>query len=802
METSLNSMWQKASVLKTPGRPLKDPLAAIAMEISRPPTYSTLRTILMAADDKLTTDAFNSGIPIEERSRNIALTHLALATETAGQSKGKRKGKGSQEIKGKKSSTYCSKSGQTDDERWAKNATTRSKEKDDASKEETEEKGLAARIANMGSTYLPPLCPFVARQTIPTQREWIVDSGASAHTRRERNQFILYRALWPPHPVSLRNGKTVSVLDTGDNLNRASKPSIAGDSTPRETFTKNKQLVRRLQTPERRAPRDDVPNVNRPGDDSRMSSRRPAMASTNSASQSVQPQLNKPKSNGVDGESRRLAITSTYSLSHLTVDGKHLNITKAEGLACGIGPQPIKSLSNIPGGPRTPTSIMGDSDVSTTRAPAWRRQGEAENGSVNQSVRSDRGRSRHQGNSTPKFKSGGEMIRTEVRKDKRQIDEEGITYQRAPNQPLDLLTRNAPAIGKMDLRAPTSTVEDADGPTTRVPAWKRQKDTVNGSVDTSVPSDQRGLRHLGELAPNFEFGAKTAKADVRRDKERTDGDGNTYQRIQNRPLNPLTRNVPPTGEMEDWRAPTSAESSDGPTTQAPGLKQQEDAVNKLEKPSDRSDRSRSRHQGDLTPKFKFGGEEIETDVRSDEKRTDGDGHTSQRVQNRPLDPPTRIAPPTGQTDDLEGPTCAQSGDPHHNDLETCENGCKKNYKRRKRSAKANGIKDSPCPVETDSNKSCSVDYSNAKAATESCDPSLTASAQRSTKGLTAHCNAFDRRDLWSTVTPNILCVRPPAHSLEEVENPSNHSAIKTDNPPSASITNLTTTKADTATNAL
>jgi len=182
------------------------------------------------------------------------------------------------------------------------------------------------------------------------------------------------------------------------------------------------------------------------------------------------------------------------------------------------------------------------------------------------------------------------------------------------------------------------------------------------------------------------------------------------------------------------------------------------------------------------------------DVRSDEKWTNGNGLTYQRVRNRPLDPPTRITPPTGQTDDLEGPTCTQGGDLRCNELETCENGCKKNYKRRKRSAKANGIKDSPCPVETDSNKSCSVDYSNAKAATESCDPSLTASAQCSTKGLTVHCNAFDRCDLWSTVTPNILCVRPPAHSLEEVENPSDHSAIKTDNLPSTSITNLTLPK--------
>ena len=97
---------------------------------------------------------------------------------------------------------------------------------------------LAARVANMGSTHLPLLCPFVAQQTIPTQRDWIVNSGASAHTRRERNQFVLYCALWPPHLLSLRKRQTVSALDAGDTLNRVSMPLIAGVRTPREMFTK------------------------------------------------------------------------------------------------------------------------------------------------------------------------------------------------------------------------------------------------------------------------------------------------------------------------------------------------------------------------------------------------------------------------------------------------------------------------------------------------------------------------------------------------------------------------------------
>jgi len=84
----------------------------------------------------------------------------------------------------------------------------------------------------------------------------------------------------------------------------------------------------------------------------------------------------------------------------------------------------------------------------------------------------------------------------------------------------------------------------------------------------------------------------------------------------------------------------STEGSDGPTTQAPVLRQQGEPVNKSENTSVPSDCARSCHQGDLTPKLEFGGKGIKTEVRGDEKRTNRDRHTSQRVQNRPLNPPT------------------------------------------------------------------------------------------------------------------------------------------------------------------
>ena len=119
--------------------------------------------------------------------------------------------------------------------------------------------------------------------------------------------------------------------------------------------------------------------------------------------------------------------------------------------------------------------------------------------------------------------------------------------------------------------------------------------------------------------------------DVRSDKRQMNDNGLTYQRVQSQPWDPLTQNAPPTGKMDNLRAPMGAESSDGVTTQAPGLKQQDDTVNRLVKPSTASNQDGSCHQGDSNPKLEFGGKMIKLEVRKDRKQTDGDGHTYQRA---------------------------------------------------------------------------------------------------------------------------------------------------------------------------
>ena len=271
-------------------------------------------------------------------------------------------------------------------------------------------------------------------------------------------------------------------------------------------------------------------------------------------------------------------------------------------------------------------------------------------------------------------------MEVDVRSNTRWMNGKGLTYQRVLSQPLNAMTRNMPTTGKTTGWRVTTSAKGPDGLTARVPGLKWQEDAVNELVKPSITSNRDRLRQQGDSTPKFESGGKTIKTEVRKDEKRTNNQGHTYQRALYQPLKPLTRNTPATGKKADLRAPMSAESSDGPTTQAPVLRRRGEPVNGSANPSIPSDRARSHHQGNLTPKLKFGGEGIKTDVRSNKKWTNGNGLTYQRVLNRPLDPLTQDMPSTGQTDDLRGPTCGQNGHLCHNDLETCKDGCKRTIK--------------------------------------------------------------------------------------------------------------------------
>ena len=68
LEPQLNVMCHKAHVLTLLGLKLEDALVAIAIVLSLPESYSTLRTILMSMEDKLLPDSIISQILIEEKS--------------------------------------------------------------------------------------------------------------------------------------------------------------------------------------------------------------------------------------------------------------------------------------------------------------------------------------------------------------------------------------------------------------------------------------------------------------------------------------------------------------------------------------------------------------------------------------------------------------------------------------------------------------------------------------------------------------------------------------------------------------
>ena len=286
----------------------------------------------------------------------------------------------------------------------------------------------------MGSTHLPPLRLFMARHvSTPTQR--VANSTASAQTMcRERDPFNSHSPLLPSHLATPGNGKPVPAQDAGDTPKRAPMPLIAGNRVPREA---------------------------------------------------VPPQLNKLKLVSLDGKNRQLAKTSTDGLSHLTINEINLKATKVEGLACRTGPQCDKIHLNSPGQMRAPMSTMEGPDGPTTHAPAFNHKGNAVNKLGRTSVPSNQRKLCQQGISIPKFEFGDERIKTDVRSDKKQTNDDGLTYQRVPTQPLDVPTQNAPPQSEVDGYKWKPSTESSGGPTTQAPGPKRLEDAVNKSVNPS-----------------------------------------------------------------------------------------------------------------------------------------------------------------------------------------------------------------------------------------------------------------------------------------------------------------------------
>ncbi|GBE82734.1 hypothetical protein SCP_0411190 [Sparassis crispa] len=197
LEPQLNTMRQKAHILETLGLTLDDTLIAIAMAISLPPSYSTLRTILMASDSKLTVEKVVNEVLSKEKRRGettAASALIAKHADTKSKSKGKDKDK-----KKKGKCTFCGYTGHTKDEcqKFKASQVEGATAKGDKKAEKAADAKESAKIASVGEADSETLRLFVAEELARGDdlHRWIVDSGASSHMTSHREWFVNYRAL-------------------------------------------------------------------------------------------------------------------------------------------------------------------------------------------------------------------------------------------------------------------------------------------------------------------------------------------------------------------------------------------------------------------------------------------------------------------------------------------------------------------------------------------------------------------------------------------------------------------------------
>ncbi|OBZ71294.1 Retrovirus-related Pol polyprotein from transposon TNT 1-94 [Grifola frondosa] len=214
LEPQLNAMVHKSHILTSLGQKLDDSLIAIAMVISLPSSYSTLRTILMSTQDKLSSDNVVTQVLNEEKSRRDASPQSAFFTKTSGTKQKAKSGKFKSDGKGAKKCSYCKNKGHTKDECRKRKADTASKE--DPPKEKSGD--LAAKVTTVRDSDDESIQLFVAealhkRKTMLMR--WIVDSGASSPMSSQRDWFIHYTSLSSPKRVWLGDERFILAVGIG-----------------------------------------------------------------------------------------------------------------------------------------------------------------------------------------------------------------------------------------------------------------------------------------------------------------------------------------------------------------------------------------------------------------------------------------------------------------------------------------------------------------------------------------------------------------------------------------------------------
>ena len=222
LEPQLIAVRHKAYILKTLNHELSDALVAIALIISLPESYSTLRTILMTTpEDQLTTDSVVTQVLTEERSRqNPNTSQVALLARTA---KGKAAPQKSFGKKDDKRSSiqcnHCKKKGHIKSE--CRKLKAELAAKPDSSKGNTpsggKEPDLSAKVVAVGKDDEDfDIRLFIANGIAKRSNllhKWVVDSGCTSHMSSNRRWFVTFRELSTPRRVWL--GDDSYILATG-----------------------------------------------------------------------------------------------------------------------------------------------------------------------------------------------------------------------------------------------------------------------------------------------------------------------------------------------------------------------------------------------------------------------------------------------------------------------------------------------------------------------------------------------------------------------------------------------------------
>jgi hypothetical protein len=267
LETQLNAMLQIGYNLHSLGQELDDSLIAIAMIISLPNSYSTLHSILMATDLKLTTQSVKSSILQEEQLRKGTNGSRALTAQIQkkttknqrGQTKAKcpaRGDKGEKDKTGpKKVCNYagCGIKGHMDDECCKLKAVLEqygnSKDKSNKLKSTSLNTIAANRAATFSNNYdddsirvqsQSPLVdtPIYLHAThhapLSELHGWMVDSGATKPMSSQGNLLLSYRKLITPKPVRLGDDSIIYAYGIGTvsisfNLNESKHEGMIKD---------------------------------------------------------------------------------------------------------------------------------------------------------------------------------------------------------------------------------------------------------------------------------------------------------------------------------------------------------------------------------------------------------------------------------------------------------------------------------------------------------------------------------------------------------------------------------------------